>query len=283
MLGNALFSELSKFNFDVFGTARNAKSKKYFNSEKLKKNIISGVDILKIESVKKVIKKVKPNIVLNCVGLIKQMPTAEDAEMAIYMNALFPHLLAKICRGNNARMIHFSTDCVFSGKKGNYKDDDFADAEDIYGRTKYLGEVKYDNCITLRTSIIGHGFENHLSLVDWFLSQKESVKGFSRVIYSGFPTVEIARIIKDFIIPNNKLSGIYNVSSDPISKYELLKIISKVYGKKIEIVKFDKEISDRTLDSSKFRKLTGCKPPKWDDMINKLHKYYLSNQNFIQY
>jgi len=135
----------------------------------------------------------------------------------------------------------------------------------------------------MRTSIIGHGFENHFSLVDWFLSQKNGIKGYSKVIYSGFPTVEIARILKDNIIPNNKLNGLYNVSSDPISKYDLLKIICEVYGKKNKIEKYDKEISDRSLNSDKFRKASGYRPPKWDDLIKKMYIYYKSNSSFIKY
>jgi dTDP-4-dehydrorhamnose reductase len=283
MLGNAQFTELSKYDhFDVFGTVRKEEEvKKYLPA--FSKKIFTNVDIEKLDTVSEVMDKIKPDVVLNCVGLIKQAPTASNTALEIYMNALFPHKLAMICQKYNARMIHFSTDCVFNGEKGNYKETDPSDAYDVYGKTKYLGEVSYDNCFTIRTSIIGHGLEAHASLIDWFLSQEGTIKGFTKVIYSGFPTVEIARILAEYVIPNDSLKGLYQVTAEPISKYNLLKLVKKIYNKDIEILPFDEEVSDRSMDSSRFRKETGYTPPTWDQLIHKMYEYYKSNPNFIKY
>lgn len=284
MLGNAQFTELSKRDdFEVFGTVRGtAGLDKYFGPA-LAKNIIGGVDIEKLETVESAIEKFKPDVVLNCVGLIKQAPTASNVALEIYMNALFPHKLAEICQKHKARMIHYSTDCVFSGEKGHYKETDPSDARDVYGKTKYLGEVAYENCVTIRTSIIGHGLEAHASLIDWFLSETGTIKGYTKVIYSGFPTVEIARIVADYVIPNERMSGLYHVTAEPISKYDLLELVKQVYGKKITIEPFAGEVSDRSMDSSRFRAETGYVPPTWLELVETMHKYYQSNPNFIKY
>lgn len=281
MLGNAIFTELTKAGFDVYGTAR--KMNPEFFSTDLVSKIITGIDIEDLPSLTATINDLKPDVVMNCVGLIKQSPSASNTAMAIYMNALFPHKLASICEQAGARMIHFSTDCVFSGKKGNYTEEDFSDADDVYGRTKYLGEVAYPHCFTMRTSIIGHGLEANASLIDWFLAQNGEVTGYDKVIFSGFPTVEIARILIEYILPNPELCGLYHVSADPISKYDLLKLVAKVYGKKVNLIPSDNEISDKSLNSERFRDISGYTPPSWDALIEKMYEYYKSNGNFIKY
>lgn len=172
-------------------------------------------------------------------------------------------------------MIHISTDCVFSGTKGNYTESDVSDATDLYGRTKYLGEVEYPHCVTLRTSIIGHELRTDLSLVDWFLNQTGTVKGFTKAIYTGFPTVEMERIITNHVIPNEDLRGTYHVSSAPISKYDLLSLVKSVYRKQIDIEKFDNFVLDRSLDSSKFQLVTGYKPPSWDTMVEDMYADFM--------
>jgi dTDP-4-dehydrorhamnose reductase len=282
MLGNALFSELSK-TYEVYGTVRSIEEKKFF-SVKEAERIIPFIDIENTDSMARAFIKVKPDVVLNAVGLIKQNPTISDTRTAIYMNAMFPHILADLCKLSGARMIHFSTDCVFSGTKGSiYKENDFSDAEDIYGKTKFLGEVAYDHCVTMRTSIIGHGLEAHASLADWFLAQSGEIQGYTKVIYSGLPTVEIARIIGEYIIPNKRLKGLYQVSAEPIPKYELLQLIAKIYGKKIIITPVDKPANDRSLDSNRFRKYAKYTPPSWPILIKKMYQNYQKNKNFIQY
>ena len=283
MLGNAQLTELSKYkNLAVFGTVRYFGEAEKYLPKKLLKNIIANVDVENTDSLAKIFAMVKPDEVINCVGLIKQAKDEKDIALNISLNSLLPHRLAHLCNLQGSRLIHISTDCVFSGKKGFYTEQNASDAEDIYGKTKFLGEVGAPH-FSMRTSILGHGLENHGSLIDWFLSQKGKIKGFTKVIYSGFPTVEIGRIIAEYIIPNRKLAGIYNISAEPISKYDLLGLVAKIYGKKIEIIPDDKEVSDRSLDSRRFRQLTGFKPASWEQMVKKMYQNYKTNSNFIRY
>jgi dTDP-4-dehydrorhamnose reductase len=184
------------------------------------------------------------------------------------VNTLAPHRLAGLSKLVDARFIHISTDCVFSGKKGSYTEDDLPDAIDLYGKSKALGEVDYPNTITLRTSTIGHELNTKHGLLEWFLSQNESCKGFSRAIFSGLPTVVFAKIIRDIVIPNNKLSGLYHVAASSINKFDLLKIIANKYNKAINIVDDEQLIMDRSLDSTKFESATGYKAPEWTELID---------------
>ena len=185
------------------------------------------------------------------------------------LNTLLPHQIALICRVANIRMIHISTDCVFSGNKGNYTEQDQSDATDLYGRTKFLGEVRYPGCTTLRTSIIGMELKNHLGLIDWFLSQKNTIKGYRNAIYTGFTTDELSRIIKDYVLPRD-MYGLYHVSSTPISKYELLERTKYAFNKDIVIYPEDDFKCDRSLNSTVFKELTGYIPPSWEDMISNM-------------
>jgi len=168
-------------------------------------------------------------------------------------------------------MVHISTDCVFSGKKGSYTEEDQSDAEDLYGRTKFLGEVAYPHCVTLRTSLIGQELKTHLGLIEWFLAQKGTIQGFTRAIYTGFTTDELSRVIKDCIIPNPELRGVVQVSSDPISKYDLLQLAKQAYKRDdINIVPNDEFFCDRSLDSTRFRQITGYQPPSWPEMVQEM-------------
>jgi len=177
-------------------------------------------------------------------------------------------------------MIHISTDCVFSGKKGNYTEQDPSDAIDLYGRTKYLGEVYYPpHCITLRTSIIGRELKTRLGLIEWFLSQEGQIQGYKNAIYSGVTTHELARVIQNYVIPNEDLTGLYHVSSDPISKYDLLQIAKQAYGKSISIQPNTDFRIDRSLNSTKFREQANYSPPTWQEMIREMasdNKIYAS-------
>lgn len=283
MLGNGLFSGLSQRpDLEVYGTTRELEGKKFFSPVE-NQRIIPFIDVLDQKNFEKVLAKIKPEVVINAIGLIKQNPNMGDSELAIRLNSLLPHELAKSCRKFKARLIHFSTDCVFSGLKGNYLETDFADAKDFYGKTKFLGEVSYPNSLTVRTSIIGHGLELQASLVDWFLAQKGPISGYQNVIYSGLPTTEWVNIIADYIIPNKKLSGLYHVSAEPISKLELLKLIAKMYGKNITIEPVNDPINDRSLNSNRFRKKTGYTPPSWPQLIKKMYQYYKKNNQFIRF
>ena len=280
MLGHALFYYFSKNKkYDTYATQRgNNKVDKFFPEIMLDK-IISNINADSIQTVQNAIELIKPDVVINCIGIIKQLKEAKDSLISIKINSLFPHQLAEICANNNCRMIHISTDCVFSGKAGNYAEEDFADADDLYGRSKYLGEVDYPNALTLRTSIIGHELNNKISLVDWFLSQKSSVSGFTKAIYTGLPTIEFAEIIEKYVFPNRELHGLYHVSSEPISKYELLKLVAEIYEKDIQIKHEVEFIIDRSLDSCRFKNVTGYAPPSWKEMIIKMHSDYLERKD----
>lgn len=284
MLGYSIFTELSvNKSIEVYGSVKSIKKVKNYFPEKLIGKLIGGIDAEYIETVKNMLLKIKPDIVINCIGIVKQSSMSQDISLQIYINALFPHKLADLCSKLNIRLIHFSTDCVFSGKQGQYTELDPSDADDIYGKTKYLGEVIDGNCITIRTSILGHGLNSHYSLVDWLLLQYQPIKGYTKVIFSGLPAIEFAKIISEFIIPNENLHGLYHVSSDPISKYQLLKYICEIYKKKLTIKPYDKIICDRSLISEKFRNETSYTSPLWPSLIRKMYNQYQSSQHFVRF
>ncbi|QJW46980.1 SDR family oxidoreductase [bacterium BFN5] len=284
MLGHTLFLCLSEdADLDVYATVRSAHElSSWLPSDRMKK-VRSHVDVQQIENLVNVFAEVKPDILINCVGIIKQVTAAKDPLSSITVNALLPHRIASLCGATGARMIHISTDCVFDGKKGDYTEEDISNADDLYGRTKYLGEVTYPHCITLRTSIIGHELKGNYGLLEWFLNQKTPVRGFRNVIYSGFPTIELSRIIRDYIIPHPKLTGLYHLSTNPISKYELLKLINIQYEKNLFIEAEDSIRLDRSLDSSLFRFRTGYIPPTWPELVSIMYNDYLQNSKQKQY
>ena len=270
MLGNAVFRLfLESPGFQVTGTVRSERSKSYFDC-KAQNNLLTGVDVENTDSLVRLFGAEKPDVVINCIGLVKQLAEADDPLVAITINSLLPHRLARLCAVIDARFVHMSTDCVYSGEKGAYVESDQSDAKDLYGRSKYLGEVDYPNAITLRTSIIGHELDGARSLIGWFLAQSGAVCGYKNAIFSGLPTVEIARIIRDFILPNPSLHGTYHLSADPINKYDLLGIVAKAYNKQIEIRVDEKLVIDRSLDSSKFRAETGFKPKLWPELVSSM-------------
>jgi dTDP-4-dehydrorhamnose reductase len=274
MLGHKAFNHFSNSkDFQTYGTLRNKKEIfKYFNKSPNKQNIFSNIDALNVNEIHTLINQIKPNIILNCIGVIKQRNEAQNPLLSIELNALLPHKLAEFVEGTKSRLIHISTDCVFSGEKGNYTETDFSDAKDLYGKTKFLGELtNYHNSITLRTSIIGPELKGKVSLLEWFLAQMGNVNGYTNAIYSGFPTTELINIIENYIIPNPSLSGLYNVASDPISKYELLKIIAKVYNKEIVIRPFNDFKTNKTLNCNKFKKDFKFKNKTWGQMITEMH------------
>lgn len=273
MLGNAVFRVLSgQPDLHVFGSARSASARQYFPVQ-WQPNIVVGVDVENHDSLVRLFGEVRPDVVINCVGLVKQLADADDPLQAIPINALLPHRLAALCRAGGARFIHVSTDCVFSGTKGGYLESDFADADDLYGRSKFLGEVAYPHAITLRTSIIGHELSGARSLVNWFLAQQGSVKGFTRAVFSGQPTVVLARVIRDHVIPRPDLNGLYHVAAAPINKHDLLRLVAKVYRKDIEIMGDERLVIDRSLDASRFREATGYQAPPWEDMIQAMYDF----------
>jgi dTDP-4-dehydrorhamnose reductase len=273
MLGNAMIRILSeRKDWNVYGTIRSESSKRFFRSD-IAVNLISDVDIEQQNSLIDVFNKTQPDVVINCIGLVKQLAVCDEPIAAISINALLPHRLAKLCEATGARLVQISTDCIFSGSKGLYSETDFADASDLYGRSKYLGEVDYPHAITLRTSIIGHELNSAHSLISWFLAQSEMVKGFTRAIFSGLPTVEVARVVRDYVIPHPELHGVYHLAAMPINKFDLLKLVANTYDKKIDILSDDKLVIDRSLNGNKFQLATGYVAPEWPDLIKLMHLY----------
>lgn len=273
MLGNAMIRVLNeKTMWRVYGSVRSEGSKRFFHHD-IAERLITGVDVEHHDSLLQALNKVRPDVVINCVGLIKQLADAEDPLQAIPINALLPHRLARMCELAGARLVHMSTDCVFSGSKGGYRESDPSDAKDLYGRTKYLGEVACPNAITLRTSIIGHELQSMHGLVGWFLSQQGQCNGYTRAIFSGLPTVALAQVVRDVVIPRSDLFGVYHVAAQPISKYDLLKLVADVYGKKIEITPSEKLVIDRSLNSNRFHDATGYQVPSWPELIKLMFKY----------
>lgn len=278
MLGSAMIRELSRdSHLQVWGSLRSDADKAAF-SPQIAGHLISGVDVLNKERLTELFKRVAPQVVINCIGLVKQVKESEDEQKAMAMNAVLPHQLAKICEQYGARLIHFSTDCVFSGDRGGYRETDLPDAQDLYGRSKLLGEVAQGNVLTLRTSIIGHELRGNQGLLEWFLSQESTCKGFTKAIFSGLPTPVLASLVHQ-ILDKPDLTGIYHVSSEPISKYNLLKAIATQYGKEIEIVPSEELVIDRSLDSERFSKQTGWVAPSWDAMIKTM---YTDRAQYVQ-
>ena len=279
MLGNAVIRVLSeKTDWQVHGTVRNEGAKRFFQ-ESIAKRLLAGVDVEQQDSLTQAFIRIRPDVVINCVGLIKQLANVEDPLQTIPINSLLPHRLARLCELSGARLVHISTDCVFAGDKGGYREPDPSDAIDLYGRTKYLGEIAYPHTITLRTSIIGHELQSNHGLVDWFLSQQERCNGYTKAIFSGLPTVVLAKIVRDVVIPNKELSGLYHVAAKPISKFDLLKLISDVYGKFIDIVPDDRLIIDRSLNADRFKSATGYEAPEWPTLIELMYEFMRTNNN----
>lgn len=278
MLGHKLFNLFSRNeDFDVYGTARSIDGLTERFSQASLKHIKANIDGENMESLLRTVVHIKPDLVMNCIGIIKQLPIAGDHQKVLAVNSLLPHRLVLVCQATGARLIQFSTDCVFNGRKGNYTENDIPDATDLYGRSKSLGEIRYPNCLTLRVPVIGHELKGKCGLVEWFLAQEGKVKGYTNVIFSGFPTTEIERILREYVIPNHSLEGLYHVSAKPISKYELLKIIAEKYGKRIGIEPWDHLTCDRSLNSESFRNLTGYVPPEWPELIDHMYQDYLQS------
>ncbi|MGC4099094.1 MAG: SDR family oxidoreductase [Nitrospira sp.] len=228
-----------------------------------------GVDLKQTDSLLQVLAEFRPEAVVNAVGIVKQRSEAKAVAPSLEINSLLPHRLALLCRTIEARLIHFSTDCVFSGRKGHYRETDQPDAEDIYGRTKLLGEVVEPHCVTLRTSMIGPELSRKHGLLEWFLAQRgQTVKGFTKAIFSGFPTSELVRIVELVLTDVPTIHGLYHVAARPISKYDLLTLVQDRLRFPVTIERDEIFECNRSLDASRFNKDTGYSPPAWETMID---------------
>ena len=273
MLGHKMFQVLRARFPDTLGTVIEDVRKPPFDRVDFLQgpDVISRVDMTDFVSLEGILRDTRPDFIVNCVGIIKQRDEAFQAIPSISINALLPHKLAAFAEKWGGRIIHPSTDCVFSGKKGGYTEEDLSDAEDLYGRTKYLGEVSCENALTLRTSIIGRELVEHKSLLDWLLSQNgKTIRGFRRVIYSGVTTNELAELVALVVRRFPELNGLYQVASEPISKHDLLCQIKEAFGVAVEIIPDDTTISDRSLKGDKLRQAIGYRCPSWPELIRAL-------------
>jgi dTDP-4-dehydrorhamnose reductase len=274
MLGNAMLRTLSQSEaYEVWGTARSASVLRHFDPS-LAQRIVTGIDVENVDTLTALLAEVRPSVVINCIGLVKQLAQADDPLSALPINALLPHRLARLCGLVGARFVHVSTDCVFNGRKGGYRESDPSDAEDLYGRSKYLGEVAYPHAITLRTSIIGHELSSARGLVGWFLAQAGTVKGYRKAIFSGLPTAELSRIVRDVVLPQPELSGLYHVAAEPIAKYDLLQLVRDAYGKTIAIEPDDSVAIDRSLNAERFQKATGYVAAPWPELVARMRDFH---------
>ena len=270
MLGNTLLRSLSKNKkFSVLGSSRRDKLKTH---QKVNYIHLKNLNV-ENEEFFKTVKAHQPDVIINCIGVIKQLKHADEPLKVLPINSIFPHKLHYFCNQEDIRLIHISTDCVFSGKKGNYLETEISDAQDLYGKSKYIGELHGKNSLTIRTSIIGHEIDSKESLLEWFLSQEDKIKGYTNAFFSGLTTLELSNVIENIILHHKDLSGLYHVSSKPISKYDLLNLIKKVYQKKIKIVPSDQVKVNRSLNSEKFLKATNIEVSDWESMIESMKNF----------
>jgi len=272
MLGSAMYNFLSDSNkYYVYGTTRADYSDKFsiFKNSKL----MSSFDLADWNDAEKTIRSIDPDVVINCSGVIKQVDAIKNIDYTLYLNSVVPNRLEHLSLDVNFKLIHFSTDCVFDGQHGNYYESDLANATDQYALSKYLGEVKGSSSLTLRTSIIGHELSGHKSLIDWFLSQEGTVKGFDRAIFSGLPTNAVAEVVDKYVLDKPKLSGLYHLSSQAISKFDLLELVGRKYGKTIKLEKSHEVVIDRSLNSTAFSDATGFKPANWTHLVDAMYKF----------
>lgn len=275
MLGHAVLRFLADSpGHDVHGAARHAQGVQRLPAA-VQSRVQTGLDVLDLPQLEECLHSLRPQVVINAVGIVKQLAAADDPVACIELNALFPHRLAGLCAQVGARLVHISTDCVFSGLQGHYLEQDPPDPQDLYGRSKLLGEVDLPHAVTLRTSIIGHELDaagSH-SLVGWFLNQQGSVRGFTRAVFSGLPTVELACVIRDHVLPHPDLRGVYHVAAEPINKFDLLSLVAQAYGRSISLVPVDHPVIDRSLNAGRFRDATGYEAPPWPELVARMARF----------
>jgi len=257
---------------ETFVTIRNGRGD--YGSLYQSNRVIENVDVSDLNALTGVFKAIQPNVILNCIGLTKRREEPDNPILSMFLNALFPHHLAKLAGDIGARVIHFSTDCVFDGEAGHYKDNSMTNATDLYGRTKALGEITSDHVLTLRSSFIGRELKEGTELLEWFLAQHGEVKGFKNAIYTGLTTLELSRVIELLLRRHPDASGLYNVSSDPISKYDLLNLIARKMRPGMKVLPEEQFRCDRSLDSTRFRKDFDYAPPNWETMVEELSLKY---------
>lgn len=277
MLGHSLMLSLSEMDqYDVWGSCRSKPDISIGFPSHLMNKLVQDIDVNRDLSVlDKLAENLAPEIIINCIGAIKQKNDAFQVPDFIYLNALFPHLLLNLCKGRKIRLIHISTDCVFDGGVGNYSEESPMSARDIYGISKFLGEFSSQDSLTIRASIVGHELEGSLSLFNWFLSQSQTIQGYGNVLYNGLTTKEFGQIMAKHILSNELLTGLLHLSSSQaISKYDLLILVSRIYKKEIVIELNTEKVENKTLDDAKFNRITGYVSPSWEEMVKDLKNQF---------
>jgi dTDP-4-dehydrorhamnose reductase len=267
MLGHRLAIDLSR-EFDVVGAIRAGARDDSALQPLHDCRLVSGLDAMRIDSAVAMIERECPDVVINCVGIVKQLKEAKDPIPSIVVNALFPHQLAETCRHGGIRLLTFSTDCVFSGRQGPYGDDATPDPDDLYGRTKLLGEVEGPGHLTLRTSIIGHELHRGTGLLEWFIAQRgKSARGFAGALYTGLTTNAMAMVVASLLRDFPELAGVWQVASTPIDKFTLLSMVNEIYRLGVTLERDTLFRCDRRLDAARFRRATGIEIPDWRTML----------------
>jgi dTDP-4-dehydrorhamnose reductase len=273
MIGHRIWLEAQSLKeAEVFGVVRKAKSHyqkfKIFND-----NIHYEIDVSSWSKVEEILAKVRPDVIVNALGITIRKPEMSDVQKSLEINSFFPRRLLKWAQENSSRVIHLSTDCVFDGSTGQYLETSQPSAKDNYGKTKFLGEIEGQSALTLRFSCIGRELDSHTELLDWYLLQNgKNIKGFGKAIYSGVTTQVVAREVIRMVTQFPELNGLFQLSSSPISKYDLLCLVQKVYGTNGAIIRNDDYIADKTLVCEKYKKVTGFSAPTWQKMVEDLYQ-----------
>lgn len=279
MLGHMLFRFFLKKNINTFGLVRNRSPLERIIPKHHHSKIIVADFVDNTAELEKFFDNYAPDIVINCVGLVKQLEGADTVTDSIRLNSLFPHQLASICMEYGSKMIHISTDCVFLGNRGGYLESDFADSRDIYGLSKFLGETSYEHCLTLRTSIIGTQLAGSSGLMEWLLGAQGEIFGYKKAFFSGLTTLEVAKFLYLYITKEIHLNGIYHLAGDVIDKFSLLELINSIYGAGKIILPNEDVVIDRSLNGVRLYKEIGYTPPKWDVMINELREFNMQEES----
>ena len=280
MLGHMLVRVLSPHHHVVGTTSSQYDEKSHLARILSVGNWVDHVDVRNLSTVEKTIRDTKADVVINCVGVIKQKMESSNIMDAILINSLIPHQLANICNQTQSRLIHFSTDCVFDGSPGIKKVNDVPNATDLYGTTKRLGEVDYAPALTLRTGFVGRQLSGFEGLFEWVRSQRgKTIDGYQNAIYSGFTAMALSRIIRQIIEEHEQLSGLHQVAGNHINKFELITKLNEYLDLDLTINRNIDFMCDRSMDGSEFTKLTDIAIPSWDDMLVE----FAADQNFYNF
>jgi len=273
MLGHKLFQMLGAVYPETYGTITGDATAAPFDQIPFFQTgkVFSNVDTMDFQGLERIVKQVAPDHVVNCLRVATHGSEVAPPVLSITVNALLPHRLAELCDAQGARLIHFSSDCVFDGLRGMYTEEDSPNATHTYGQTRLLGEVHAGNALVLRGSVIGRELEGNSSLLEWlFLQQGKEIKGFTRAIYSGLTSIETANVVQMILDKTPQLTGLYNIASEPINKYDLLKLAAESFGVDVTIHKEDGFSIDRSLNAEKFKAATGYVAPSWASMMKEL-------------